>query len=1289
MALAGDRLPQPAPWGGTERYEVLRCIGRGGMGVVYEALDRERRHLVAVKTLLHFSPSALYLFKQEFRTLADVLHPNLVRLYELDASREGDAFFTMELVRGCDFVAYGRRPEPRESAAITVDVGAIPVEALAAARGPDTGDVTARDVPGGELRTWRVPERRLRPPTRADGDRVRATLLQLAEGVEALHTAGKLHRDIKPSNVMVTEEGRVVLLDFGVATELSAVVDNDARVARLERGVVGTVAYIAPEQAAYGAPTTASDWYSVGVMLYEVLVGEPPCVGSPAEVLARKILMDPPSPRECAEGVPEDLDELCTALLRRDPEQRPSGPEILSLLRVARPRRGGPSPPPIAQASGGAPLVGRASHLRDLRDAFEATRQGRCVTIRVRGASGMGKSALIQHFLDGLVESGQAVALRCRVYERESVPYKAFDGVVDGLSQHLVRLFEIDGAVALPPDIRALARLFPVLRRVAAIDRLPDDPTADPRQVRRRAFVALRELLGRLSQRQPLVVYVDDVQWGDADSASLLLELVRPPRAPALLLIMTLREEESETSPFLTEIRNRWPALAEARDLFVGPLDNDDAAEIALNLLEDTDETSRRTAEALARESRGSAFLVQELARSFSRRAPRVGGHTNGAFTLEQMVDERLRWLPSPARSLMELVAVGARPLSVHVAGSAAGIVDGLDEVIALLRAHGLVRTRFRNGGELVEASHDRFRQTIVRRLSADTTREHHGRLARAIEELHRDETDALAMHLHSAGDRHRAARYAERAAEEAAAKLAFDQAIRLYRLALENVVASSSEGHRLRIRLAEVLEWAGRGSESAHVYLEAAREAPGPERAQLERNAAEQLLASGQMFEGTAVLRGILAAVGIKEPASPLTALIRLIVYRLALLAMGFRFRERDPDQVDKNARSRIEALYTAVVGFALVDVIKGACMQALHAIAALRAGDRAQVLRAISIEVTQRASAGGPIGRRERALTAILDRLISRAGTTDSVALAQAVDMESAIRGGRLYLRGRWREAKDILDTAFASWPNRRAAWHSNAQLFGAYVRFWLGDMAELGRYHARLFGEAEQRGDLLVTVQLRIGHLNIVWLAADDVENARRHHGEAMSQWVTSGYLVQHWLAMISEAHIGLYLDDGDRAYQRVLWDERQLARSFLMRVQALRAQSNFLRGRCAAASIAARSSDRRARLAEVARLVQRLEEERMPWTAPLADLVAAAGANAAGNREDAVIRLRAAIAHADQAEMSLLSTVAKHRLGALLAGDEGRELARSAEKTLLDQGIRAPSRFAAVILPGRWD
>src|ERR1700693_5728519 len=95
---------EPVDWKGTARFEVVRPLGRGGMGAVYEARDRDRKQRVALKTLLHFDPAALYLFKQEFRTLAGVHHPNLVRLHELVAGESDRVFFSMELVRGTDFL---------------------------------------------------------------------------------------------------------------------------------------------------------------------------------------------------------------------------------------------------------------------------------------------------------------------------------------------------------------------------------------------------------------------------------------------------------------------------------------------------------------------------------------------------------------------------------------------------------------------------------------------------------------------------------------------------------------------------------------------------------------------------------------------------------------------------------------------------------------------------------------------------------------------------------------------------------------------------------------------------------------------------------------------------------------------------------------------------------------------------------------------------------------------------------------------------------------------------------
>ena len=334
----------------------------------------------------------------------------------------------------------------------------------------------------------------------------------------------------------------------------------------------------------------------------------------------------------------------------------------------------------------------------------------------------MGKSTVVQHFLDELVERGEAAVLRGRAYERESVPYKGFDSVVDALSRYLMRLSDREDSLTLPHDVWALARLFPVLRRVPSIANMEEQVAGDPNRMRRRAFFALRELLSALTRRHPLVVFVDGVQWGDADSAAVLLELVRPPDAPPMLLLMTYRDEEVQRSPFLIETRGRWPALAELRHITIGPLEEEETRRLALTLLGSDDGRSRLTADAIALEARGSPFLVDELARSVTgpHRVARSEDTSPGiaTVTLEQMVKARLDRLPERELRLLRVVAVAGRPLPVSIAADAAGVRDAVDDAIGLVRARRFVRTGIRDGIETVEMIHDRIREMIVAKLS-------------------------------------------------------------------------------------------------------------------------------------------------------------------------------------------------------------------------------------------------------------------------------------------------------------------------------------------------------------------------------------------------------------------------------------------------------------------------------------------------------------------------------------------------------------------------------------------
>jgi eukaryotic-like serine/threonine-protein kinase len=1264
--MQAPQLPFSAnpDWTGTHRYSVVRKVGAGGMGVVYEALDRDTHRPVALKTLLRFDPNSIYLFKQEFRTLADVHHRNLVRLHELVQPEAGPLFFTMELVEGTDFLDYvcggggvgaNRTLSSSNSSianSVTRQVRSRP-EHLSVAPPPSLGD---------EL-------------TRVDPDRVRPALRQLVQGLGALHAAGKLHRDIKPSNILVTPAGRIVILDFGISIELSRAVEDAEHV---EGGIVGTPAYISPEQAAGEAPTAASDWYSVGVMLYEALAGRRPFLGPSSEVLARKLSEDPSPPGSWARGIPLDLEELCVDLLKQDPSERPDGAEILRRLGAIGSKR--PAPAQAGAADGPAHvLVGRDEQVRALRAAFESVAGGQTVTMRVGGGAGMGKSALVQRFLDDLQTSGEGEMLCGRAYERESVPYKAVDSLMDSLATLLVRIEEIEGRLPSPRHASALARLFPVVKRVPSLAALLDPPVDDAQRVRYQAFGALREIVSTLGRRRPLVLYIDDVQWGDVDSVALLQEVMRPPNAPPVLLLLTYREEEAAASPFLLEMNERWPMGADVRDVRVGPLELEDARRLALAQIGASDEAAQRTARAVAREANGSPFLVEELVRSNRMQASATEA-TLSLLTLAEMVGARLDRLPEAARRLAEVVAVAGRPLPLAVCAAACGEGGASDDDVELLRGQRLVRVGFREGNEVIEPSHDRIRETIVEQLPAGDLRAHHGGLARELEAASSVDLEALAVHLLGSGARERGAAVAERAADQAASKLAFDQAARLYRLALETHPRGDDEARPTRIQLAAALQGSGRGAEAARTYLAAAAGAPPLARVDLERAAAAQLLASGHTDEGVEVLRRVLAAVGMKAPRTALGAILSLLLNRLLLRFRGLRFEERSPEQVSPDDRLRIEALHTVAVGFSVVDVVLGACMQARFFRMALDLGDRLQVMRAASVQITHLASQGGPIGQGERAAYAIAERLVPPGDRSLETYL-------EVCRGLALYHRGRFKEAREVLYSRTATRASKETTAH--APLFGLYALFYLGKLREQGRRATRLLEDAERRDDLYTAVNLRAAPLVDTCLVADDPEAAREHIRIALATWTQRGFHLQHWKAMVWGAQIELYVGDGARAYATLERGHRAYRRSMLGHAQALRATTAYIRGCAAVASALDAAPDvRRSRLTESRRMARRLEREGMPSIGPFASLVRAATANAGGDAAGARAALAEAIERATAADMSLHAACARRQLGCLIGGEEGDKLVAQADAAMQAEGVRAPTRMANMFVPGRW-
>jgi serine/threonine protein kinase/tetratricopeptide (TPR) repeat protein len=1240
---------------GTERYLLRRRLGAGAMGVVYEAHDREMDKTVALKSLIHAEASHIYRFKKEFRTLADVSHPNLVALYEMTSDGKY-WFFTMEMVRGSTFVQYVR-PESvaslakrnpstsSEAETIEFDSSAVFTNAVLGIRALERSSRSRSEF---------VNESRLRP-----------ALFQLAEGVNHLHEIGKLHRDIKPSNVLVTNEGRVVILDFGLV--------EDIRPEPQESLLAGTPDYMSPEQASQSAIFQASDWYSVGVMLYEALTGVLPFTGRFFEVVSQKQSRIPIQPRELNPNLPRDLNDLCVRLLQREPAARPSGREILTVLS------GGQTAPVLISEKENSRFVGREPQLAELHRAFAAVLAGSAISIYLHGEAGMGKSALAQAFLEQVaLQKPETIVLQGRCYERESVPYKALDGVVDALSKQLALSPAAEVASLIPPNIAPLARVFPVMLQVDAIfdARTARAETADLITLRRQAFAALRELLMRIATRQPLIIYIDDLQWADSDSVFLLEDLLRPPNAPPLLLIACFRSEEIESQPFLKALLQRT-AVESCREIVVNSLSAAEARELAEVIHSQAGGHNELIVDSIVREANGNPFLIEQLSRYalMSERAATSG------LTLGDMLEERIKRLPDGSRQLLNALAVAGRPVDQDVAVKAAGLPETATNLLTDLRAAEFARSGGR--GYSVELYHDRIGDTLASLLDLEERRQIHRRLARAIEARGFDDPEALYEHYLGAGDKDRAAWHAQAAGAKASAALAFDRAAAYYRRAID-LRPEASDLVELKICLAEALANAGRPADAAQEFLAAAKLSSSRAAIDLQQRAGAQLLMGGHIEDGLNVYQSVLETAGFKIPKGPKRALASLMLRRLWIRMRGLEFTERDTASIPEADLFRIDICWAIAAGLGAVDFIRSADFQSRHLLLALHAGEAYRVSRAISFEGAQAASRGGSASERAEV---ILRRAQELARTVDH---PHATGMYLWARGIGAYLVGQWKKAADYCDLAAQVFRDEctGAFWELGmAQRFMLSALLYVGDLADVSRRVPALLGAALEQGNILAATDLRT-RLNLIWLAADDPARARMEVIEAMKIWPRAGFHLQHYSSMLAMAQIELYTDDAEVAWKHVRGQYRELRESLLLRTQVLRVDSLYLQARTAlAAAMHASSPSRRHSFLNTAeRMAGRLAKERMPYADPLVSLIRAPIAVHTGNHDAAIILLSAAIDGFENTDMHLRAMAARRRLGQTLGGDRGRELIESADAWMLEQEIKKPEVMTRMLAPG---
>jgi len=699
--MSGSNAMIPAPGVHIGSYEVVRELGRGGMAVILEGVHVDTGDHVAIKLMLPgtYVEEVVQRFQLEFDILQRMDHPGVLRVFD-SGIHEDRPYIIMELLIG------------RELGAV-VEVW--------------------KDLP---------PQERF--------ERTEAVLTQVTNTLEYVHNQGLVHRDVTPSNIMLLEDDTTRLMDFGVVKEPGLDLTTVGE-------VVGTVAYIAPEQINGDRVDARTDLYSLGAVLYLMLTGKRPFTARTLAGYLDKHLHRPVRPpRELVPTVPRKLDEICVRMLAKEPVDRfCSATHLLHVLDERNARAGDAV---IRAWDPG--VVGRAGEIAQVREAVARLAAGEGGVIVLESAYGMGRTALANEAL----AQARRLDLTTGIGRNTAPDQRAFEGYRD--------LYE---TLATTDESAALEAAFG--------GRSLGDATIEKWTVFA-AFKALLETAG------PQLIVLDDLDQADRGTVEmteyLIRNLVGENGFP--LLLMVTRTEGANADP-LDELLDGANTGVVAEWIRLGPLGVGAVEEMLLSLVRD-DPRVRTLAMRLQRDGEGNPYFIGEMIRVLLEEGVIIAGEPGerGSITLDDAainesplpvpssirdaIRERLAPLSSDARQLMSVLAVARQELGLNLLCAAAAfdeerVVSCIEELLDA----GLVRERHFGETERFELARNRLKDVLAEETPVDERRVYHRRIGEALEREHRQRipyiVEALAHHFEQGDMPAKAYPYLMQAAEK------------------------------------------------------------------------------------------------------------------------------------------------------------------------------------------------------------------------------------------------------------------------------------------------------------------------------------------------------------------------------------------------------------------------------------------------------------------------------------------------------------------------------------------